>query len=303
MKNIFLIGIISLLIVVSCGENNPYNPTPGPSVDSVSYGTDATLDIMTWNIQNYPKAGYTTNNLVARIIETLKVDLIALQEIESDAYFQLLIDSLPGWNGIRSTIAHGGEDLLVAYIYNTSSISIQNSYEIYGDNSNAFPRAPFIIECTWNGISVVVINNHLKCCGNGIIDDDYWDEEKRRQAASESLQVFIDTTYPLDRVIMLGDLNDKISDPQYQNVFWNFIEDDLEYKFVDMGIAEGSNYWWSWGDGSSHMDHILVTNELFNNIHDVQTLRLQNSFDGGWNEYDLYISDHVPVAMQLDFSK
>ena len=303
MKNIILIGIISLLIMISCGENNIYHPTPDPSVDSVSYGTEATFDIMTWNIQNYPKFATTTNNLVSRIIESLKIDLIALQEIESNAYFQLLIDSLPGWNGIRSTTAHGGEDLLVAYIYNTSSISVQNSYEIYENNSIAFPRAPFVIECTWKGISVVVINNHLKCCGNGIIEDDEWDEEKRRQAASESLQVFIDSTYPSDRVIVLGDLNDKINDPQYQNVFWNFIEDDLNYSFVDMSIAEGSNFWWSWGDGSSHMDHILVTNELFTNILDVQTLRLQDSFDGGWNEYNLYISDHVPVAMQLNFKK
>jgi len=303
MKNIILIGIVSLLIVISCGENNIYNPVPDPSVDSVSYGTDATFDIMTWNIENYPKAGTTTNRLVARIIESLQVDLIALQEIESNSYFQLLLDSLPGWNGLRSITAHGGEDMLVAYIYNTSSITIQNHYEIYENNSNAFPRAPFVIECTWNGISVVVINNHLKCCGNGIIDDDEWDEERRRQAASESLQVFVEDNYPSNRVIILGDLNDKINDPQYQNVFWNFIEDDLEYSFADMGIAEGSNYWWSWGDGSTHLDHILVTNELFEDILDVQTLRLQDSFEGGWDEYELYISDHIPVAMQLEFSK
>jgi endonuclease/exonuclease/phosphatase family metal-dependent hydrolase len=303
MKNIILIGIVSLLIVISCGENNIYNPVPDPSVDSVSYGTDTTFDIMTWNIENYPKSGTTTNRLVARIIEYLQVDLIALQEIKSNAYFQLLLDSLSGWNGLRSTTAHGGEDMLVAYIFNTSSITVQNSYEIYGNDSYAFPRAPFVIECTWNGISVVVINNHLKCCGNGIIDDDEWDEERRRQAASESLQVFVEDNYPLDRVIILGDLNDKINDPQYQNVFWNFIEDDLEYNFVDMGIAEGSNYWWSWGDGSTHLDHILVTNELFSNILDIQTLRLQDSFDGGWDEYELYISDHIPVAMQLEFSR
>ena len=301
MKHIILIAIVSLLIAVSCGDNNVYNPSTDPSVDSVSYGTDETFDIMTWNIENYPKFGSTTNILVADLIKSLKVDLIALQEIESDVYFQMLLDSLPGWNGFRSTTAHGAEELLVAYIYNTSSISVQNIYEIYPNSTIPFPRAPFVIECTWNGISLVVINNHLKCCGDGIIEEDEWDEEWRRQAASESLQVFVESNYPMDRVVILGDLNDKINDPQYQNVFWNFIEDDLEYSFVDMGIAEGSNYWWSWGNGSTHMDHILISKELFANVLDVETLRLQDFFDGGWNEYNLYISDHVPVAIQLEF--
>ncbi|MBN2018513.1 MAG: endonuclease/exonuclease/phosphatase family protein [Candidatus Cloacimonetes bacterium] len=304
MKNIFVISIVSLLIVIGCGENNTYHPTPeDPSVDSVSYGTDGTFDIMTWNIENYPKSGHTTNSLIVDIITSLKVDLIALQEIESNSYFQLLLDSLLGWNGLRSTTAHGAEDLLVAYIYNMSTVSVQNSYEIFENDSYAFPRAPFIIECTWNGHSVVVINNHLKCCGNGIFDGDEWDEEKRRQAASESLQVFIEGTYPNDAVIVLGDLNDKINDPQSQNVFWNFIEDDLEYEFIDMGIAVGSNYWWSWGDGYSHIDHILVTSELFSHIQDVSSLRLQDAFDGGWNEYEGYISDHIPVATRIDFSQ
>ncbi len=292
-------------MIISCGENNPYTPPgPDPSADSIpAYGTDGTFEIMTWNIQSFPKSSTTTINLVAHIIKALKVDIVALQEIESASGFQTLLDELENWTGLRSTVAHGDDNLLVAYVYDPSVITITDSYELFTNNSNAFPRAPFVLECTWKGIQLVVINNHLKCCGDGIIEDDEWDEEKRRQVASESLQVFIEDNFSSSKVILVGDLNDKITDPQYQNVFWNFISDPTHYEFGDMSIAEGSNYWWSWGNGSTHLDHILVTNELFDMFDDVSSIRLQDYFDGGWNEYESFVSDHIPVAAKFSLSK
>lgn len=304
MKNIFFIALISVALIMSCGENNPYNPpVPDPSTDSIPpYGTEGTFEVMSWNIQNYPKSSTTTINLVAMIIKELEVDIVALQEIESGSAFQTLLSQLENWQGLRSSIAHGADDLLVAYIYDPSVISVTNIDEIYPENSNAFPRAPFVLECSWNDTDLVIINNHFKCCGNGLIEDDEWDEERRRQAASESLQVFIEENYAPSRVILLGDLNDKINDPQYQNVFWNFISDPDHYEFIDMTIANGSNYRWSWGNGSSHLDHILITNELFGLVENISTIRLQDYFDEGWNEYNIFISDHIPVAVKFYFN-
>lgn len=305
MKYFVLTIIIIVGVITSCGENNPYNPPgPDPSTDSIPpYGTTETFEIMTWNIQNYPKTYDTTINLVARIIRELEIDIVALQEIESTSGFQTLLDELEDWAGIRSTVAHGADDLLVAYVYDPAVITVTNSYDIYTNNSNAFPRAPFVLECSWNDESLIVINNHLKCCGNGIIEDDEWDEEKRRQVASESLQVFIEENFNSSKVLLVGDLNDKINDPQYQNVFWNFISDPTHFEFIDMAIANGSNYWWSWGDGSSHLDHILISNELFSMVENVSTIRLQDYFDDGWDEYYDYISDHVPVAARFLLSQ
>ncbi|SVD40514.1 uncharacterized protein METZ01_LOCUS393368, partial [marine metagenome] len=53
----------------------------------------------------------------------------------------------------------------------------------------------------------------------------------------------------------------------------------------------------------SHLDHILITNELFDELDnsDIQTIKIDEYLDGGWNEYDQNISDHRPVALKLDF--
>ena len=62
---------------------------------------------------------------------------------------------------------------------------------------------------------------------------------------------------------MLGDLNDDLADDQQDNVFITFIDSPEAYRFTDMEIAEGPEYNWSYPTWPSHLDHILITNELF----------------------------------------
>ena len=91
------------------------------------------------------------------------------------------------------------------------------------------------------------------------------------------------------------------------NVFQNFINDSTNYKFVDMDIAHSSSSNWSYPSWPSHLDHILITNELFDEFENegssVQTIRLEEYFDNGWTEYENYISDHRPVGLRLKFSQ
>ena len=57
--------------------------------------------------------------------------------------------------------------------------------------------------------SFTLINNHLKCCGDGNIDEDnYWDEEHRRRDANVMLDDYISTHFANVSVILVGDLND-----------------------------------------------------------------------------------------------
>jgi hypothetical protein len=78
-----------------------------------------------------------------------------------------------------------------------------------------------------------------------------------------------------------------------------------------MNIALGSSNNWSWPGinssySASHFDHILITNELFDEFENegslVQTIRLEEYFDGGWSDYEKYISDHRPVGLSLKFN-
>jgi len=274
----------------------------GQSLSDMSFGEDNTLEVVTWNIEWFPKQGQTTVDSVIQIIRALDVDVLALQEISDTLKFKQMLNSLEGYEGsIESTWFAG-----LAYVYKTATVEIQDIYEIYYTDPywNAFPRSPLVMEMRFKGEDFVIINNHFKCCGDGILDLSYvGDEETRRYYASNLLKQYIDSNFPDENVILLGDLNDILTDDPEHNVFQVFLDDSDRYYFADMEIAMGSSSGWSYPGWPSHLDHILVTNELFEEIGDgssvIQTLKIGNYLPGGFWEYDQKISDHRPVAMKI----
>jgi hypothetical protein len=132
------------------------------------------------------------------------------------------------------------------------------------------------------------------------------DNEDRRKSASEELENYINNHLENYNVIVIGDLNDDLADEENINVFQNFINDSTNYKFLDMEIAYGSYTNFSKPDYPSHLDHILITNELFDEFKNpgskVETIHIENYFDGGWNEYENFVSDHRPVGLSLNFN-
>ena len=299
MKKILFFYFIGLLIF-SCGNNVSTDPPQEITLDDLFFGSDSTFEVVTWNIEHFPKAGVTTKNYVVQIILAIDADVFALQEIESSTSFNYIItqlneqDSVYSWDGYRATGA--SYDVNLAYIYKNCIIQINDIYEIYQDDWYAFPRSPLVFEITYENEELKVINNHLKAGG-------YTEDEARRQEASQKLQVFIDSTFSDTNVIVVGDLNDDITEPQGDNVFWNFIEDTENYLFADLPIAEGSYTKWSYPSWPSHLDHILITNELFDEYENstVQTILIDNYLDDGWHEYNENISDHRPVGMKFIF--
>ena len=279
---------------------------------SLNFGTDQTLEVITWNIEHFPKNLNVTVEYAAQIIRGLNADIYALQEIESNTYFENIIeilnnnDPINTWDGYRATTASYYVNL--AYIYKTNIIEISDIYEIYAsyDYSREFPRRPLVIEMQWNGTDIYIINNHLKAMGDGYLDlGNEWDEETRRFDACNLLDEYISQNLPEENVIVLGDMNDELTDSQSNNVFVSFLNETDEYDFADMEIAEGSSVYWSYPSWPSHLDHILITNELFDEFtledSDIQTLRIDVILDGGWSEYDNNISDHRPVGLKLVF--
>ena len=270
-------------------------------LQDLSCGTPETFDIVTWNIEDFPKLGQLTVDSVTQVISSLDMDLWALQEISSTFGFQVVVDNLPGYEGF---LANGSFKEL-AFIYKTGVVEVDTIYEIYTNLSREFPRPPLVMEMSYLGNDMVVINNHLKCCGNGAIDlNDPWDEERRRLDAMVLLKQFIDTQFPNDKVILLGDLNDRLNDLAVHNVFQPVLDDTLNYYFADEAIAYGNNQFWSFPSFPSHIDHILITNELFNEFAgdstQVVTIRPGDFLSGGFTQYSQIVSDHRPVALKLD---
>ena len=268
----------------------------------LEFGTDTTLEVVTWNLEHFPKSNLVTVDLVARAVMTLDADILALQEIEDPGYFRDLDDRLVDWTGVRAVSA--SYDINLAFLYrNNGDWVVDSVREILTGLPREFPRSPYVMEGWFKGASVVVIDNHFKCCGDNFLSEDPWDEETRRRDAGLLLAEYVRTNYQDRKVIIVGDLNDSLTDDPANNVFNVFLDDPGVWRFVDLDIAEGPSSGWSFPGWPSHLDHILINAALFPAWEDpaaaVTVAPLYQGFPAGWWEYDRNISDHLPVMLKL----
>ena len=270
------------------------------SLKDLHFGTDSTFEVVSWNIEWFPKNGQVTADSVKTIIQSLAADVYALQEIDDTTLLKQVVSTIPGYACHFKSSYYGG----LAYVYNANTVQVNAKYEIYTSQPywNAFPRSPQVLELTFNNEDYVIIDNHLKCCGDGVLDfNDTSDEENRRLRAVNLLKTYIDSVFSNDKVIVVGDWNDILTDPTPNNVFNSFLNDS-DYLFVDFPIALGSSANFSFPTWPSHLDHILITDELFadfskpNSI--VSCIRIDD-YMSSWNAYDYNISDHRPVGLKL----
>mgnify|MGYP001472347320 FL=1 len=271
------------------------------NLNNLSFGTDTTFEVVSWNIEWFPKNGQTTANYVETILTNLEADIYALQEIDDTTLLKQVVANIPGYECHFKSTYYGG----LGYVYNTNTIQVNAKYEIYTSQPywNAFPRSPQVLDVTYNNNQYFIINNHLKCCGDGNLDsNDPSDEEMRRYMAVYYLKQYIDNNLVNKNVIVVGDLNDDLTDSPSHNVFQDIITDPSNYLFTDMQIANASNNNWSYPSWPSHLDHILITNELFNDFQNpnsyISTIKIDD-YMNSWNQYDNNISDHRPIGIRL----
>jgi endonuclease/exonuclease/phosphatase family metal-dependent hydrolase len=293
MKNIFssrlhwqlIIGV--LLLAGAC--SNP-TPTPEPPKENIYDAcaplvSSSSFDILSWNIEEFPIETTTTTE-VANIILASNIDLVAFQEVSSAASIDALLAMLPGW---EAKLSYSGS-LNLGYLYKTEEVTITPLTTLYDDLWSPFPRPPVVTVATHSsGIEATLINLHLKCCGGA-------NNVARRTEASTLLQQYIETEKPNDPVIIIGDFNDEITTISEPTPFQNFIDAPSDYKFVDMAIAKDESLGWSYPSWPSHIDHILITNELFDVLLETSILK----FEECNSTYSYKISDHRPLLMRLE---
>ena len=270
------------------------------SLEDLHFGTDSTFEVVSWNIEWFPKNGQVTADSVKTIIQTLAADVYALQEIDDTTLLKQVVSTIPGYACHFKSTYYGG----LAYVYNTNTVQVNKKYEIYTSQPfwNTFPRSPQVLELTFNNEDYVIIDNHLKCCGDGILDlNDTSDEENRRLTAVNLLKTYIDSIFPNDKVIVVGDWNDILTDLTPNNVFNSFLN-DTDYLFIDFPIALGNSANFSYPSWPSHLDHILISDELFADFSkpnsEISCIRIDD-YMSSWNAYDSNISDHRPVGLKL----
>ena len=299
--NIIVLSV-ALVFAGSCGSNTKLED-PG-ELSPIEFGMANTFEVLTWNLRDFPLNNAQTLQELAEIIPQLKVDVLAFQEIQDTNAFYDLARMLPDYEAHVSTAT---SLYRLAYLYNTRYVSINDVYPIYTNDSNPFPRPPYVLDLNWGAQNIILVNNHLKAYGDNYIDeDDPWDEERRRRLACEKLDYYISTNWDDKAVVVLGDMNDQIAEPEEYNVFMAFISQPDKYQFADMYIAQNPTYTnVSYPTMLSHIDHILITDELFESFamtdSKCETIQVENVM-GTWQNYYNQISDHRPVDLRLQFT-
>lgn len=290
-RRFFLPLFGSLIFLYACEKQKSVIPDdPDGPLDLSGCLTPESSDsfeIMTWNIEHFPLSSKITIDLVKQIIELQRPDVVAFQEISSISDFNVLTDQL---NDYESQVYVSG-DLNLGFMYKSSEISILSDVTpILDPDAFAWPRQPIQLEVKHkNGIAVKLITLHLKCC-DGI------ENFLRRKDASAQLKSYIDENLSNDGVIVLGDFNDEIYGiPEGENPFFNFIADSTNFAFADMDLAKLGKDDWSYPSWPSHIDHILITNELFEMAKETLTLPFDNCIEN----YHANVSDHRPVMIKL----
>ncbi|MDA3865007.1 MAG: endonuclease/exonuclease/phosphatase family protein [Deltaproteobacteria bacterium] len=270
--------------------------------ERLEFGEDSTLDIGTFNIQHFPRSGSTTVEQAAIVLKNLELDIIVLQEIEDIQSFDEMLEQ-SGYNGYLSNSAAFDVNLAVAY--DEQSVELLKVEEVFLEDILLFPRPLLVMKFSWKESRPFwIVNLHLKCCGDGLIDESqYDDEEYRRIRAINQLTSWVEMYHPYDPVIVLGDWNDDITEPDYKNVFLPLFNAEEGWFFADMEIATDNNALWSYPSYPSHLDHICLSDE-FESVFTapetlVEVIPLHYYYYNGFNDFASTLSDHLPLTISL----
>ena len=272
---------------------------PYIGISQINFASNNSFDVMTWNLEWFPKHGSTTIDSIKSIVEIIDADIIALQEINNTYEFNQLANILDSYSGYSTN----SSNLNLAFLYK-KTLEVDSIYTILHSAEYLFAgRLPLVIETKYGNEEYVVINNHFKCCGDGVLAYNVTnDEEYRRFRAVSLLKQYIDSNYTTKNVIILGDLNDLVEENYVNNVFNPIINDSIHYLIADKYIPSQNTANWSYPSWPSHLDHIIINNNLFDNLidihQDVKTIRV-DSYLGSFQTYDNIISDHLPVGINL----
>lgn len=299
-----------LLVLIGCNDENISSPTDELQELSIVKIDDINkIEIVTWNIERFPKSNHADEYLT-QFIEGLYADVFLFQEVQTESKFAEVIGNLDDYSYFLLGNSTGQK---LGIVYKNGVVSLKNTEEILINDDHFFAsRPPLLAKIEWTQGSLTkelfLINVHYKCCGDDSIDfENNEDDEYRRWKANNLMYNYILDNLSDENVVVGGDWNDAIQEPQNTNVFQMFIDDSTNFQFVDMTIAQGSAKNWSWQGWSSsypaiHFDHILVNSNLFDEYQNnsvVSVIKAEDYFEDGSADYDQYLSDHRPAYFQF----
>jgi endonuclease/exonuclease/phosphatase family metal-dependent hydrolase len=270
-----------------------------PAVDvTARVGSAGTFDIGTWNLAHFGNTDESPVGeigLAADVISSLDLDLIGVQEIESERAFQELVQRLPEHEGILQgpQSDEAGFDQRVGVVYRCTRLTARRSVEIFQGNFN-FPRAPLQVDFTYHDdaeqFDFTAIVVHFKA---------FEDVESRvrRQEAFFLLQNYVDSLVNSasgnDNVVVLGDFNERLDEPNGA-ANWEPFLDTAKYTVHTEPLADRGDASFI-SNSNAILDHV-VTTRAFDDEAGAATASIRR-VDADIEDYRDLLSDHRPVTL------
>jgi hypothetical protein len=184
-------------------------------------------------------------------------------------------------------------------------IQIGEVQSLFESDSYAFPRPPLQARFGVTGpggatMTIAVIDLHLKA-------ETGEENEARRREACRKLKAHVDNMLGAGietEIFIVGDFNDRLSDPPGDNVFTVFLftvflDDGQNYEFLSRVLEDEGEYSLiPWG---TVLDHILITADLQDDYAGGRIVAAPLDLQITDYDYEGEISDHRPVVTVFPF--
>jgi len=301
-----------------------------------SYLKSETFDVATYNLEFFAsdikdgnsEYGPVDDALqvanVTKVIKSLNADVIGIEELSEEGVLDDVIADLPaGYKKLISqvysyTIKPSSSTTpfpaqKVGFIYNSNTMELISSRVMFldlyqkavagttsliDDDFWSSGRLPFmaVFNATINGVTkrVRVIDIHAK---SGSAAADY----NRRLFDVQVLRDSLNTYYPNDNIILVGDYNDDVDTSiktGSPSSFQNFVNDIANFNALTYPISVKGAI--SFVSSSSFLDHIIISNEL-NDEYIPNSIAVEDARAYIAN-YASTTSDHLPVYARFAFA-
>lgn len=247
------------------------------------------VSVMTWNLRHFPLSGQT-EDAVVEILEDLAPDFVGIQEVQDSAALARVAARLPGFRVIE---AEPGPFSGVAALVRTSTLQVHDTEDLFEDAWFPFPRPLLTVDVQVAGTDedegrLELGVAHLKA------RSDERSMNRRREASVELRGWFDEHRRQGVHALLLGDLNDEVTDAPSENVFAPLLDAGSGITFLTEELeASGATTYIPW---SRMLDHIIVTDDLERHHVDTDVLALDDD-----PNYERDISDHRPVMSLFEF--
>jgi len=306
-------SVLLVLAALACGTTNEPETTEEPASGSAGTaggdsGTGGTggapgtgggaeanaVTVMTWNLENFPKTSAAVS-AAQTIIGNEKPDIVGLQELDADneAGWLQLLAALPGYDGYQAF--YGDGFVRVGVLFRTDRVILQDVRMQFTGDDYAFPRPMLAarvtsLESSSYDFELGIV--HLKAQ----LDDE---STARRRAACVKLDTWIkdqQTAKADEDVVIVGDFNDKLTDPQQWNVFGPLLA-PADGGFVTLPLEQAGGFTYIPFD--SFIDHVHVRGVALHAASSAEVLAVDQTMPG----YEASVSDHRPVLATLRFAE